>query len=369
MAVKTMDSGYTLSSEEVDVLGEVGNISMGAAATALSGLLTKKVDITIPSVMVMSLDDVKKILDENHILVKVQYQSGLTGSNVLLVQENDIRVIIGLMMGGDGKDGLPEVFGEMEISALGEAMNQMMGSAATAMSDFFARRVNISPPEVIWQNVRTEEESWLNKQGDAFIVMTTFRLVVEDVIDSSMLQLVPLSFAREMAGGLLSNRAVESEAENQEETFEQEIFLEEAVPLSSPDKSPIATQPQAPPRSSSAPRREKSRIKAQPVEFAEFVPDERAEGSRGNLELIMDVSLPLVVELGKSRLSIREILDLGPGSIIELDKLAGEPADLYVHDILFARGEVVVIEENFGVRISEIVSTEDRIRSLREVRS
>lgn len=329
-----------LRPEERDVIGELGNISMGSAATALSGLLGKRVEITVPQVEVVEKERVPELFPERHLLVRVLYQEGLQGENVLFVKEEDAKVMVNLMMGGDGKSGLPEELGEIEVSAVSEAMNQMMGSACTAMSDFLGRRINISPPETIWRDAEEAERAWLDEQKEPFFVVVHFRLGIEDIIDSTMLQIIPLSFAQEIVHFLL------------------------------PQEEQAATQAEEPPRFGEKPKeeeREKAKVKAQPVEFVEF--KKRSEPQKqGNLELLFDVTLPLVVELGRTRLSVREILDLGPGSIIELDKLAGEPVDLYVNDVLFARGEVVVIEENFGIRITEIVSPEERMRSIRETR-
>lgn len=329
-----------LRPEERDVIGELGNISMGSAATALSGLLGKRVEITVPEVEVVEKERVPELFPERHLLVRVLYQEGLQGENVLFVKEDDAKVMVNLMMGGDGKSGLPEELGEIEVSAISEAMNQMMGSACTAMSDFLGRRINISPPETIWQDAEEAERAWLDEQKEPFFVVVHFRLSIEDVVDSTMLQIIPLSFAQEIVRFLL------------------------------PQEEPSTTQTEEPPLFREKPKeeeRERAKVKAQPVEFVEF--KKRSEPQKqGNLELLFDVTLPLVVELGRTRLSVREILDLGPGSIIELDKLAGEPVDLYVNDVLFARGEVVVIEENFGIRITEIVSPEERMRSIRETR-
>lgn len=328
-----------LRPEERDVIGELGNISMGSAATALSGLLGKRVEITVPQVEVVEKERVPVLFPERHLLVRVLYQEGLQGENVLFVKEEDAKVMVNLMMGGDGKSGLPEELGEIEVSAVSEAMNQMMGSACTAMSDFLGRRINISPPETIWQDAEEVERSWLEEQREPFFVVVHFRLNIEDIVDSTMLQIIPLSFAQEVVHFLL------------------------------PQEEPSTSRVEEPPLREEPKREEKERakVKAQPVEFVEFKKKSEPQ-KQGNLELLFDVTLPLVVELGRTRLSVREILDLGPGSIIELDKLAGEPVDLYVNDVLFARGEVVVIEENFGIRITEIVSPEERMRSIREAR-
>jgi flagellar motor switch protein FliN/FliY len=191
-----------LKPEEKDVIGELGNISMASAATALSGLLQKRVEITVPEVEVVDLEAEETLFPEKHLLVKVLYQEGFEGDNLLLVKEADARVMVNLMMGGDGKEGLPETLGELEASAMGEAMNQMMGSASTAMSEFLNRKIVISPPEVFFEEVEKLEKEWFTKQ-ERYVVKVTCRLVVEDVIDSYMIQLLPLYFVREIAAALL----------------------------------------------------------------------------------------------------------------------------------------------------------------------
>lgn len=321
-----------LTAEEKDVIGELGNISMGSAATALSAILGQKVEITVPRVEVINREEVINLFPEEHIIVKVHYQEGLEGDNLLLIKEEDARALVSLMMGGTE---VGEALGEMELSALGEAMNQMMGSAATSMSEFLKRKISISPPEVVGKEVRSAEEKWLEEQKDDRLVEVFFHLVVDGIINSNMIQLSPFSFSKAMVSSLTAEK-------------------EKAV--SSQKGNVIVETP-----------REKKEVKAQSVEFAEFKRKEEAP-SQVNIDLIMDVNLPLVVELGRTKLSIQEILDLGVGSIVELDKLAGEPADLYINDVLFARGEVVVIEENFGVRITEIVSPGERVKTLKEAR-
>lgn len=345
-----------LTSQEKDVLGEISNISMGSAATALSGLLGKRVEITFPRVEIVSSQEMDAFFPEEHIMVKVLYAEGLRGSNILLIKNEDAKAMVSLMMGGDGKSDLPQEIDELGISALGEAMNQMMGSASTALSDFLGLRVSISPPEVVFENVSEAERRWVEEQGEESLVAITFRLVVEDVIDSSMIQLVPLSLAKEVVSSLLPGEEVVVPEETSEE--EEKAELE-----SGGAEETGAREEEQPPEKKSKPT-----VEAKKVEFAEFKKREEA-AEKINLELLMDVSLPVIVELGRTRLAISEILDLGPGSIIELDKLAGEPADLYVNDVLFARGEVVVIEENFGVRITEIIKPEERIKSLKEARA
>ncbi|MCX7667619.1 MAG: flagellar motor switch phosphatase FliY [Atribacterota bacterium] len=334
-----------LRPEEKDVIGELGNISMASAATALSGLLRKRVEITVPEVELVNLQETETLFPEKHLLVKVVYQEGFKGDNILLVKEEDARVMVSLMMGGNGREDLPETLGELEASAVGEAMNQMMGSASTAMSEFLNLRISISPPEIFFEEVEKLEEEWLEKQ-DQYVVKVMCRLVVEDVIDSYMVQLLPLYFVREITSTLLPSSV--------EGLLEEKSGKEEEVIAPRVEKSPE--------------EKARKKVEARPVEFAEFKKKEEPS-SQVNLELLLDVTLPLVVELGRVRLSIQEILELGPGSIVELDKLAGEPADLYVNDVLFARGEVVVIEENFGIRITEIVNPEERVKSLKEARA
>lgn len=332
----------TLSSMEADTLGEVANISMGTAATTLSTLLGKRVEITTPRVRVTTKDQLQSEYPLPYLVVKVSYTSGFEGTNLLALHLRDAAVIADLMMGGSGEN-VEEVLSDICISAVGEAMNQMMGTASTSMSQMFNKTVNISPPELKQYDFGHQE---LNETLDGDfqnVAQISFRMVIEDLVDSELMQIVPISFAKELAQGLIENYASVAPAPPAPE--QPRIEAKDGETMTVQNKSAA------------------KQVTVQPIQFAPFDKEPPAAGP-GNIDLIMDVPLQLTVELGKTKKTIKEILELGPGSIIELDKLAGEPVDLLINGKLIAHGEVVVIDENYGVRVTDIVSPIERMTNL-----
>jgi len=361
-----------LSPIEQDALGEIGNISFGSAATALSTLLGQKVEITTPTVSLVRRDALRDEFPTPHIAMFVQYTDGLEGTNLLVLRTDDARIIANLMMGGDGTNPDPEL-GELQLSAVQEAMNQMMGAAATSMSTVFNRRVNISPPIVqLFDLSKPDEELPL---PDETLVKVSFRLRIGTLIDSTIMQLCPLSFAVQLVKSLLGETKVAEHAETPAEPVDRE----ELAPSTSAPSSPAASaQPQTGAGEVAASAERFARLTAgngntgaspsrtvnvQPVQFAPLSSG-LLSTEETNLSLLYDVPLQVTVELGRTEKTIKEILELTSGSIVELDKLAGEPVDILVNGKLIAKGEVVVIDENFGVRVTDIVSQRDRMEKL-----
>lgn len=369
-----------LSPIEQDALGEIGNISFGSAATALSTLLGQKVEITTPTVTLVRRDALRDEFPDPHIAIFVQYTDGLEGTNLLVLRAEDARIIADLMMGGDGTHPDPEL-SELHLSAVQEAMNQMMGSAATSMSTVFNRRVNISPPIVrVFDLSKPDEELPL---PDETLVKVSFRLRVGTLIDSTIMQLCPLSFAVQMVKSLLGETGVMEQAATPASLAQQEepapAHREDPEPADSGASPPTASAQLGPGVHEAAASAERSAplaagggdagayasrtVNVQPVQFAPLHPDVSA-AAETNLSLLYDVPLQVTVELGRTEKTIKEILELTSGSIVELDKLAGEPVDILVNGKLIAKGEVVVIDENFGVRVTDIVSQRDRMDKL-----
>ncbi|MDU2066175.1 MAG: flagellar motor switch phosphatase FliY [Sporomusaceae bacterium] len=348
-----------LSDIEKDALGEIGNISMGSAATTLSILLGRRVSITTPRVSITTLDEIKEQYPLPYLVIEVGYTHGLTGTNILAIREQDALIISDLMMGGDGSNP-PTEMNELYSSAVTEAMNQMMGSTATSISTMFKKKVDISPPTSTRVDFSTETPITNLAQGDQSIVRVSFRMEVEDLIDSEIMQLVGIDIAKEMVGNLLN------------------MSQEAPPPPSAPTPTPAAAAPTpAPPAATQAayaapsqpmmqaakPAQPAPNVVVQPVQFAPLTPSGIPLGDT-NINLIMDVPLQVTVELGRTRKLIKEILELSTGSVIELDKLAGEAVDVLVNGKLIAKGEVVVIDENFGVRVTDIVSPLERAANL-----
>ncbi|MGM0499760.1 MAG: flagellar motor switch phosphatase FliY [Bacillota bacterium] len=363
-----------LNPEEIDVIGEVNNIAMGSSATALSKLLDQKVEITTPEVELMTFKELIEAYDRPCVLIKVEYVEGIEGLSILVINTKDAAVIADLMMGGDGLDGLEqEMLNEISISAVGEAMNQMMGAASTSMSNILDTLVNISPPEAEFINlddVIEEGRDWFDPAEE--IVVTSFNLKIGDLIDSTFKQLSSFNFIKKMANSLLSGQTgLMDNSEEEEENSSQAQEISSAEPKTEPKAEPEEPKqaPTADTATASSTRRkskkiaEEEKVDMHTAQFPEFNEHE-TQPLPNNMELIKDVPLEVTVRLGKTVMKIRDILELGDGSIIELDKLAGEPVDLLVNGKLVAKGEVVVIDENFGFRVKDIISPTERLSTL-----
>jgi len=352
-----------LTTMEQDALGEIGNISFGSSATALSQLLNQKVEITTPNVSVVLKSKLSDEFPQPYVAIQVEYTTGFSGVNVLVIQNSDAAIIADLMLGGNGLN--PTDLGEIQLSAVQEAMNQMMGSAATSMSTIFNKRVDISPPTIDFLFI-PEGQGTETFPPEDILVKVSFRLKIGELIDSTIMQVLPLDFAKELVDQLMNP--------NQgEETKHSLIEEEEAISeyMNSPLESP-SVQTQAPTIEVTQPstNTSKSNVKQTNVQQAVFSnfndqANIHVEHDTKNLDMLLDIPLQVTVELGKTKRSVKEILELSSGSIVELDKLAGEPVDILVNNRLIAKGEVVVIEENFGVRVTDIVSQTDRLKKLK----
>lgn len=368
---KASDGGHenasTLMSDlEGDVLGEIGNISFGSAATALSTILNQKVEITTPTVRVVNRKDLADEFPVPHVSVNVNYTQGFQGSCLLVIKSTDASVIANLMMGGDGKHPTNEI-SEMEMSAVQEAMNQMMGSSSTAMSTVFNRRIDISPPQLTLMDVKTRRGIEHIPQ-DQVMFEVSFRLRIGNLVDSNIMQLMPVKFGKELVEVLMHTTGDEDQKMPQASSGSSEI-----PPAAETTGMPETKTDMQPKKSESGDDRSVSKnivspAHVQPAEFSSFgAAPEQASGKGKeprNLDLLMDIPLDVSVELGHTRKTVREVLELGPGSIIELDKLAGEAIDILINKKYVAKGEVVVVDENFGIRITEILDHADRLKSL-----
>ncbi|MGB4505077.1 MAG: flagellar motor switch phosphatase FliY [Syntrophaceticus sp.] len=332
-----------LTDMELDALGEIANITMGTAATALSNLINRKVEITTPQVSITNQSELSDDYPLPYVIVNVQYTEGLTGDNILIIKIEDAGLIVDLMMGGDGSE-TPQELSEMHLSAIGEAMNQMMGSGATAMSTIFQKKVGISPPSV--RIVNLAEDKLHESADDVQLVKIVFNLSIEGIIDSEIMQIMPVDFAKQTSKYLLTG--IE---DNKQQQSEQSPVISAEEEVS--DNNQTAEMNNNMPG-----------IAVQQVQFAPLT-ENAAPKKTGNMSLILDVPLQFSVELGRTQKTIKDILELGPGAVVELDKLAGETVDIFVNGKFIAKGEVVVIDENYGVRITEILSSKERINNLR----
>ncbi len=383
-----------LTDIERDAIGEIANISMGSSATTLYSLVNRKVNITTPVVTMATWDTVVEDYQRPCVFIKIKYTAGLDGANIMVLKDHDVKVIADLMMGGDGTNTDGEL-GELHLSAISEAMNQMMGSAATSLSTMLGKVIDISPPEASILNLE-EVESGESIEGflAGNFVKISFRMQIDDLVDSTIMQLYPIEFARSLYETFVASSSGESEP--------APAAAGEPAPAPEPVPTPaVDPEPYVPPTASMNQNQTMSNpanmdmnqmnmgmpqmgmpqmgmpnmnmgmnqmnmgmpqmnaqqpMNVQPAQFQSFNNAAAAIPGQENIGLIKDVPLEVTVELGRTKKSIAEILDFAPGTIIELDKIAGEPIDVLVNGKYVAKGEVVVIEESFGVRVTEIIN-------------
>lgn len=381
---ESLKKNLVLTKEEIDAIGEMGNISLGSSSTALSTLLMKEVSITTPRVAVYNFEELQSKFDtEDKVLIQIEYKKGFDGVNLLFIGKKDAAVIGDLMMGNDGTNP-PTEMDDLFLSAVGEAMNQMMGSAATSLAGMFKKEIDIMPPEVMLKNMPE-----IRIHGDFFknnseFVAVEFDMEIEGLVNTKIYQIMDKDFVKEITKEMYTlegmGEAKETKPENKktEQINNQEGNYQNMPNNNQYGQYPPGAWPQMPPNMGGMPMYpgqeyqnmqnpglygagyNQGQVNIQPVQFSSFgsAPQQPLPA---NIDLIMDVPLELTVELGRTKMQIKEILDLGPGSIVELDKLAGEPVDVLVNGKLIAKGEVVVIDESFGIRITNIVSQMERI--------
>lgn len=363
-----------LTDIEKDAIGEVANISMGSSATTLFSLVNRKVNITTPVVTLSTWENVLTEYEKPCVFIQIKYTVGLDGSNILILKEHDVKVITDLMMGGDGSNTDGEL-GELHLSAISEAMNQMMGSSATSLSTMLGKMIDISPPEASLVDL-TEFKS--GAEISPFLAGTfvriVFRMQIEDLVDSTIMQLYPVEFAKDVCDTFLTSQMGGGGSAPEPEPAPAPAPAPTPAPAPAPqmdmsqmqapqmgmpqmqmpqmDMSQMQMMPQMMPMGM-PPMQQNMNI--QPAQFQSFAAGFNPMQPQENIDLIKDVPLEVTVELGRTSKSISDILEFAPGTIIELDKIAGEPIDVLVNGKFVAKGEVVVIEESFGVRVSEII--------------
>ncbi len=360
-----------LSDGEKDALGEIGNISMGTAATTLFTLLSQRVTITTPRVSETCLNDMIQNFQEPYVIINVGYTEGITGSNILILNEQDVKVITDLMMGGDGTN-LADELGELHLSAISEAMNQMIGSSSTALSEMLGHKIDISPPEATYQKLEAISSDDLGFSSDDPVVMIAFDMKIGELVDSEIMQVMSVEVAKRLVSSLTPDAAEQPQAAEPAATAEPQAAAQpadssaEAAPAQQPAQP--AAQPAQPAAQPAQPAAQPARAPAEapraPVN-AQSVQFERLDGGGpssigSDIDLIREVPLEISVELGRTAKKISEILSFSSGTVVELNKLVGEPLDVMANGKLIARGEVVVVDDNYGVRITEIVVPERR---------
>lgn len=429
----SLDLNAYLSQDEQDALGEMGNICMGTAATTMYTLLGRKVTITTPSLSIHNRETLAAEHPLPLVVVEVQYTRGISGNNLLLLKEYDAALITDLLMGGSGNiDPNNVVLDEISLSAIREVMNQMVGSSATSLASMLYKTINISTPASRRVVIAEDKLSSIFQQGD-IVLKIAFKMEIENLLTSEIMQILPIDFSRQVADQLLHPKvedaagfgaAATTEAQNvyaaspvnhmpeaQEPPPEdrpapkappKEPSKEAAGQASMPQSAPSPAfsqglgQPQEqqpppsghfpypyppyiyppaylqPPQPGAAPvygrqRQNGGNLKdpadanVKDVDYPVFgaqapSPDGRIETQ--NLWRLLDVPMEVTVELGRCTKTIKQVLDMNVGTVIVLDKLAGEMVEILVNGIQVARGEVVVIDDSYGVRITELNAAE-----------
>ena len=369
---------------ELDAIGEVMNISLGASATAVSNMLNHRVDITTPKVSVVSVEDFSLGDLEPAVAVEIKYVSGVKGNNILLLKRDDVKKIVDILMGTETPDEEFQL-DELTVSAVCEVMNQMMGAASTALSDFLGRPVNISTPQPFTLDNLDEFKKDHFQSQDGVLVIVRFQLGIEGVLASEFLNVMSVDLARELLAGFGIKEETKQTAQSQ--------TAAPAVSAEPPPQSPVLQQtgaspsqamidqltgggtsvPDVQPQAAAAPPPQQayipaaqpqaappSVIHAAPVQLPSFdAAKQLGEEQAQNLELIMSVPLEVSVEIGRATRRVEDILTFTKGTLVVLDKLAGDQADIFVNGLCVAHGDVVVVDDNFGVRITEVVHQPD----------
>ncbi len=381
-----LDTNVEFSSYEIDAVGEILNISMGAAATAVSELLNAKVWITTPQVSVAKAEELNYTRLEPAICVKIVYVAGITGVNMMVLKQDDVQMILNQLMGNPLVISPDFEFDELNISAVSEVMNQMMGASATALSDLLGTSVDISTPTpYIIEKTNFCDLSEINPEDT--VVAVTFNLNVDGVMNSEFMSIMSVELAKTLSGKMIESFQPEAEPEPAPAPAPAPAAPAAAPAAPAAAQAPMAAAPapmpqqpvyQAPPPQQMAYPPQQAGY-AYPPQYAAYgaypppVPPVNIQNAQlhqfdnvdfglptdqqDNLKLLMGVPLEISVEIGTAKRKVKDILDFTQGTIIELERQAGAPVDVVVNGNLIARGDVVVIDDNFAVRITEIVKS------------
>lgn len=354
-----------LTDEEIDAMGEVGNISMGTSATTLYTLLGQKVSITTPKVTTSTMKSFSENIDFPYVIIKIGYKTGIEGMNLLILKEKDVKIITDLMMGGDGTNVSADLT-DLHLSAISEAMNQMVGSSSTSLSEMLGEKIDINPPEALNEQLDAEKASEMGLNSEETVAITSFKMTIGDLIDSEIMQIMPIDVARQLVEKLMTPPEEEVISEPEEEYVpEPEIQQSQESVQGNVNKQqpqPQQQQPQQVNQVSQQPQRPK--VNAQPLEFNNLSDNQDSKYYNNDIELIKEVPLEITVELGRTSKKISEILEVGEGSVLELNSIVGESLNILANGQMIAKGEVVVVDENYGVRVTDIITPEKIIERI-----
>ncbi|MCR4600536.1 MAG: flagellar motor switch phosphatase FliY [Clostridia bacterium] len=366
------------SSMELDAIGELMNISLGSSATAVSTLLDRRVNITTPTVSIKSKEEFEFAQMDPAMAVEITYVEGLDGNNIMLLHRDDVRKILEILMMTE-IDPADFELDELSMSAICEVMNQMMGSSATTMSDLMGETVNISTPVAFEVDDKISFKDKYFGDNESMVIVT-FTLDIENCLNSTFMTLMSIPLVEKMirasgmyyevdemeSGGAPATDAAPAPAAAPPEAAPApDMGMGQQVP---PMQDPYGGMPPQgyppqgyPPQGYPMPMAGPQVINVQNMTGRFDNVTKLSKSEEGNLDLIMSVPLQISVEIGRTTKQVKEILALSQGSLIVLDKLAGEQVDVFVNGQQVAKGDVVVIEDNFGVRITEIIKNPEAL--------
>lgn len=351
------ETSEILSDIEIDALGEIGNISMGTAATTLSTLLNKKVNITTPKVTITTTDELANEYKKPFVAIDVEYKLGLEGSNVLILNNDDAKIISDLMMGKE-EFNIERNLTDLDLSAVSEAMNQMIGSSSTSLSEMFMKTIDIKPPNTMEISFSEGKEKIEMLQAGSPIIKISFKMVIGDVIDSNIMQLIPIKFGKKMVASLMAPSMDSHTKEKDISDFIPPEPIVEESHINDFRQENLGKQSKTVDISENLNynniRNEKDDMVVVKKPNFESFDMQVSTGYTESIDLVGDIPIKIVVELGRTHKKISEILEFGQGTVIELEKLVGEPLNIYANGKFIASGEVVVIDDNFGVRVTEV---------------
>lgn len=373
-APEVLNVGDYLTSDEQDLLGEIGNICMGTSATTMSTLLGRKVTITTPTLTVHTMQTLAEEYPAPLVVSEIKYTEGLEGDNLLILKEYDVALITNLMLGDDTEIDRDNIsLTEIHMSAIGEVMNQMVGSSATALADILHKRVDISTPTT--QHIKIDKDNFSKAfpEKEEPFVKVSFDMEIEGLLTSEIMQVLSVDFAKSMAVQVMANMQMDTAAP----PVSAPAPAQEAAPVQQtppPQAAQAAPAPQAPqaayamPQMQQAPQviHEHQNVSVQEPQFPSFnnISGSVQVPALENIAMILDVPMNVTVELGRAKKKIKEILELSTGSVVVLDRPAGETVDILVNGKCIGKGEVVVIDDNYGIRVTEINMPEDAAQLL-----
>lgn len=387
--MSNLDNLQVLTEMETDVIGEVMNISMGAGATAMSTILDKKVSITTPRIKTQLVSEFEFTQMDTMIGVLIHYIQGIEGTNILLLKESDLKKILGHLLSSESSE--IEEIDEIGMSVICEIMNQMMGSSSSALASFLGKAINISPPEIL---DTTEKIKELFSENADSLVAIEFDLSIDGLIESEFISLMQTELAKEIVTMSFGASDMSPKEEAVNDISQEELLMEhlepkglieqtESIGQEDPinhndqdvfndlnvilEQEPQPAYARTAAESPSAAQTSKEQVYAAPYEFKPLVSRKEAETniSENNLELIMSVPVQITVELGKTKKKIKDIADLTVGNIVELDRQAGDQVDVVANGKLIAKGDVVVVDDNYSVRITEIIKAKDTMYDIK----